>query len=85
MRAGFEDYRAAPIDLEHDRADRDKKVRVPTLVLWGGGRAPQASDMIGVWKERCERVEGRAVPDSGHYIPEEQPQAVIDAIVKFVR
>ena len=87
MRAGFEDYRAgATIDLEHDGADRDTKVAVPTLVLWGeaGGRRPQAPDMLAVWKERCVHVEGRAVLGSGHFIPEEQPAAVIDAILKFV-
>ena len=86
MRAGFEDYRAgASIDLEHDGADRDKKVAVPTLVLWGdaGGRRPQVPDMLGVWKERCEHVEGHPVPGSGHFIPEEQPAAVVDAVLKF--
>jgi len=86
MRAGFEDYRAgATIDLEHDGADRDRKVAAPTLVLWGeaGGRRPQVPDMLGVWKERCERVEGHPVPGSGHFIPEEKPAAVIDAILKF--
>jgi haloacetate dehalogenase len=87
MRAGFEDYRAgATIDLEHDGADRDKKVAVPTLVLWGeaGGRRPQVPDMLGIWKERCEQVVGHAVPGSGHFIPEEQPTAVVDAILTFV-
>jgi haloacetate dehalogenase len=85
MRASFEDYRAgATIDLEHDGADRDRKVTVPTLVLWaGGGRPSPASDMLGVWRARCEQVEGHAVADSGHFIPEEQPAAVIDALVKF--
>jgi pimeloyl-ACP methyl ester carboxylesterase len=84
MRAGFDDYRAATVDIEHDAADRGRKVRAPTLVLWGAGRTPQAPDMLGVWKERCERVEGWVVADSGHFIPEEQPQAVIDAILKYV-
>ena len=84
MRAGFEDYRAgATIDLEHDAADRGKKVAAPTLVLWGANRTPQSADMLGVWKARCERVEGYAVPECGHFIPEEQPAAVIDAILKF--
>jgi haloacetate dehalogenase len=86
MRAGFEDYRAgATIDLEHDGADRDKKVAVPTLVLWGdaGGRRPQVPDMLGVWKERCEHVEGHPVSGSGHFIPEEQPAAVVEAVLKF--
>lgn len=85
MRAAFEDYRAGgTIDLEHDATDRYKKVRVPTLVLWGGSRQAQDTDMLGVWKARCENVTGYAIPDCGHFIPEEQPAAVIDAILKFV-
>ena len=84
MRAAFDDYRAgATTDLEHDGADRDKKVTAPTLVLWGEGRAAQAQDMLAAWKARCERVEGGPVAGSGHFIPEEQPQAVIDALVRF--
>ncbi len=84
MRAGFEDYRAGgSIDLEHDGADRHRKVAVPTLVLWGADRTSQAADMLGVWKARCEHVEGHAVPDCGHFIPEEQPAAVIDAVLAF--
>jgi pimeloyl-ACP methyl ester carboxylesterase len=87
MRAGFEDYRAgATLDLEHDAADRDIQVSVPTLVLWGeSGRTPQAPDMLGVWKARCTKVEGRAIADCGHYLPEEQPEAVLQSILAFVR
>jgi pimeloyl-ACP methyl ester carboxylesterase len=85
MRAGFEDYRAAAtIDLEHDAADRGEKVRVPVLVLWGEGRAPQATDMLAVWKARCESVEGHGIPDCGHFIPEEQPAVLAGAIQSFV-
>jgi len=85
MRAAFDDYRAGgTIDLEHDAADRHKKIGAPTLVLWGGSRMTQSADMLGVWKERCERVEGHAIADCGHFIPEEQPAAVIQAILKFV-
>lgn len=84
MRAAFDDYRAgAGIDLEHDAADRDRRIAVPTLVLWGTGRTPQAADMLAVWRARCENVTGWPVEHSGHFIPEEQPQAVVDAILKF--
>jgi haloacetate dehalogenase len=86
MRAGFEDYRAGgTTDLEHDRADRGRKVAAPTLVLWGADRMAQSVDMLGVWRARCERVEGWAVPECGHFIPEEQPAAVIDAVLRFSR
>jgi haloacetate dehalogenase len=85
MRAAFEDYRAgATTDLQHDGADRHRKIAARTLVLWGGGgRAAQVPDMVGIWTPRCEHVEGYPIADSGHFIPEEQPAAVIDAIVKF--
>jgi pimeloyl-ACP methyl ester carboxylesterase len=84
MRAAFDDYRAGGgIDLEHDAADRDRKVGVPTLVLWGANRTAQSADMLGVWTARCERVEGFAVPECGHFLPEEQPATVVNAIVKF--
>ncbi len=84
VRGALEDYRAgATIDLEHDAADRDRLVQAPTLVLWGAGRAPQAADMLGVWKARCQRVEGHVVEGSGHFIPEERPEAVVAAILAF--
>ncbi len=85
MRAGFEDYRAgATVDLEHDGADRDKKIAAPTLVLWGQGRRAQANDMLGVWRARCAAaVEGFSVPGCGHFIPEERPEVVIEAVLKF--
>lgn len=86
MRAAFEDYRAgATTDLEHDASDRHKTISVPTLVLWGAaGRPPQAADMLSVWKPRCERVEGYGISDCGHFIAEEQPAALLDAILNFV-
>jgi haloacetate dehalogenase len=85
MRAAFDDYRAgATIDLEHDAADRDRKVGVPTLLLWGAARQSQVPDMLGTWRARCDTVEGFGVPDCGHFIPEERPAAVVEAILRFV-
>jgi haloacetate dehalogenase len=87
MRAAFDDYRAgATLDLEQDGADRDRKVEAPTLVLWGRSAGTmQAADMLAVWRARCVRIEGREIPDCGHFIPEEQPEALVEAILRFVR
>ena len=52
-------------------------------MLWGASRTAQSTDMLAVWRPRCERVEGRAVPECGHFIPEERPAAVIDAVLGF--
>ena len=47
-----EDYRAAAsIDLEHDKADLDKKIACPVLALWGA-KAPMGRlyDVLSIWR-----------------------------------
>lgn len=83
-----EDYRAAAtIDLVHDRASRaaGDKVRCPMLVLWGDqGKIEAWYDALAVWREYCSApVTGHSVP-SGHYLPEEAPDAVIRTLMDFL-
>ena len=50
-----EDYRAgASIDLQHDKADLDKKIQCPLLTLWGA-KAPMGRiyDVPAIWRERA--------------------------------
>jgi haloacetate dehalogenase len=82
----LEDYRAgASIDLEHDRADVDRKVEAPTLVVWGArgvvGRRPESP--LDVWRERATDVRGTAV-DAGHFLIEERPAEVLDLLEGFL-
>ena len=83
-----EDYRAAAsIDLEHDRADREagRKVTQPLQVLWGAnGIIGKCFDPITEWKRVAVNVRGGATP-SGHYIPEEAPEALLAAALPFLR
>jgi haloacetate dehalogenase len=79
-----EDYRAgAGIDLEHDEADHQagRKIAAPTLVMWGRrshtGRF-YGGDLLSIWREAASDVTGGPL-DTGHYLAEEAPQAVIDA------
>src|SRR5262245_24933316 len=72
-----EDYRAAAsIDLEHDKADLDKKIACPTLALWGA-KAPMGRlyDVLAIWKERATSVTGRSLP-AGHNLQEDAPELV---------
>ena len=84
IHASCEDYRAAAsVDLEHDRADVDVKVTCPLLVLWGGrGFVNRTYDVLAVWREHATQVEGRAL-DCGHFLPEEQPEAVASELERF--
>ncbi len=78
------DYRAcATSDFEMDRADKDRKIATPLLVLWGG-RGPNRSDeFISVWRQYASRIEGFEGLPSGHYMQEEVPDLVYDHFVKF--
>jgi haloacetate dehalogenase len=84
IRATCDEYRAgASIDLDHDRADRGKKVEMPLLILWGR-RSGQGSgyDMLAVWRDHATDVSGHAI-DSGHFIPEERPDETCRALRDF--
>jgi haloacetate dehalogenase len=82
-----EDYRAsATIDLEHDRADRaaGRRITQPLQVLWGAqGIIERCFDALAAWRAVADDVRGRALP-CGHYIPEEAPQALLDAALPFL-
>jgi haloacetate dehalogenase len=83
-----EDYRAAAtIDLEHDRASRaeGRKVQCPLLALWGAkGRIEAWYDALAIWREfSAGPVTGGAVA-SGHYLPEEAPDEVLERLDGFL-
>jgi haloacetate dehalogenase len=84
IRATCAEYRAgASIDLEHDRADRGRKLTMPLLVLWGE-RSSQGSgyNVLTVWREHAEIVSGHGI-DSGHFLPEEAPEETYRALRGF--
>ncbi|KAA0969671.1 alpha/beta hydrolase [Aureimonas fodinaquatilis] len=85
IHAACEDYRAgATLDRAMDEKDRaaGKKVRAPTLVLWGDVAVPSTSDVMEVWQRWCEDITGKAL-DSGHFLVEEAPDAVLAEFLGF--
>ena len=89
MRAGFEYYRAFNEDAEQNKAlVNQSKLQIPVLVLAGDlypafrGDVPGNPVLNGV-KALAENVNGTVVPLSVHWIPEEQPQFVIEQLAKF--
>ncbi len=85
IHAMCEDYRAAAgIDLAHDRADLARRIACPLLVLWGAkGVVERSYDVLEVWRERAERVTGRALP-CGHFLPEEAPEETLTELLTFL-
>ncbi len=85
IHAMCEDYRAAAtIDLEHDRADAARRIDCRVHVLWGErGVVHRLFAPLADWRAKCARkVTGRALP-TGHYIPEEAPEALAAELEGF--
>ena len=85
IHASCEDYRAgASIDLDHDAADRDRKISCPLLALWGEhGDMHRLYNVLDTWRERASNVSGKPVP-SGHFIAEEIPDILLAELNKFL-
>jgi haloacetate dehalogenase len=85
IHASCEDYRAAAsIDLEHDAADRERKLGCPLLALWGERGVPhRCHDVLAVWRDYAGDVRGRALP-AGHFLAEEQPEETAEELLAFL-
>ena len=85
LHAACEDYRAAAgIDLAHDRADADRRVSCPLLVLWGSrGLVGRTYDVLATWRAKANDVRGQAL-EGGHFLPEENPAATLAALQGFL-
>ncbi len=77
IHASCEDYRAAAsIDIDHDDADKSRKLAPPILALWAKhGVIETCFDALALWNKRADRVEGEAL-DATHYMAEEIPEEI---------
>ena len=81
-----EDYRAgASIDLVHDAADLEQKIRCPLNVLWAeNGAMDRLYDVLAIWRERGTQVEGKGMP-GGHNMQEGAPNELLAELRRFLR
>ena len=88
MRAGFEHYRAFPQDAIQNQNYSKTKLTMPVLAL-GAGYIPALGGNITMqtivygMKILAQNVAGITVPNSGHFIPEEQPDVVVKLLNNF--
>ncbi len=82
LRGGFEHYRAFPVDAGHNGAYSRTKLPMPVLTLAGehsvGDRLEEAIKPI------AEHVRGVVFERCGHYLAEEQPEAVSAELLRFL-
>ena len=81
MRAGFEYYRAFPIDAEQIK--EYSKVKLPMPVLALGGENSFGTAPLDSMQSISTNVRGGIVPLSGHWIAEENPKFLIEQLFNF--
>lgn len=87
VHAMCEDYRAgASVDRHLDLADKSSGARVsaPLLFVWSKHGFPAATgDPLGLWQAWATTLSGAEI-DSGHFMPEENPDALLTAVLPFL-
>jgi haloacetate dehalogenase len=83
IHAGCEDYRAgATIDLAHDGAGNER-IHCPVLVLWSAEGIGSSYDVLSIWQQQADAVQGRAL-DCGHFLAEERPAETASELTSFL-
>ncbi|MGW7657675.1 alpha/beta fold hydrolase [Streptomyces tendae] len=75
-------YRAVLEDIEQNTPLMQKKIDVPVLAL--GGEVGSAPDLHESMQPLGRNVRGGVIAGSGHYIPEEEPEALAREISDFI-
>ena len=75
-------YRAAFTSIAQTEKLTQAKVRVPVVAL-GGSRNGLGAKVGEMVRLVAEQVEAHTLPDSGHFTPEEQPDAVVKHILSM--
>jgi len=86
IHAFCEDFRAGEgADKQALLADEaaGKKLISPTLVLWSAEHFPAQPSLLELWAQWALDLRGEAI-DSGHYLAEEAPDAVLKALDGFL-
>jgi haloacetate dehalogenase len=85
--ASCADYRAAAstdLAVDDETFAAGQKVDCPVLALWGTqGFVGRGYEPLAVWRQYAGDVRGTALP-TGHFLPEEAPELVIEALRDFL-
>ena len=86
VEATLADYRTA-FEVDRPRWEQEnkegKRLQVPIYLLWGAYGNLGNQPVLDLWREVAQDVRGAAVPECSHWIPEEQPEATVDHILRF--
>lgn len=82
LRAGFELYRAFPEDERRFAEFMKKKLRMPVLAL--AGDKSNGMTELSMARELANDVRGGVAPETGHWLPDENPDFLTRQLLEFL-
>ena len=81
MSRGFGYYRAVSESAAQNREFSKSRLTMPTLAL--GGQTAAGDSLRQSMQALAVSVEGGVLPDCGHFMMEEQPEALAQELLRF--
>ncbi|MFI2207536.1 alpha/beta fold hydrolase [Streptomyces sp. NPDC020192] len=82
LRASFDYYRATDDNIAQNNRRKQHPLTMPVLSAAGArGQGERLGDLLGPVAERLDSI---VLPDCGHYVPEERPDALLDHLLPFL-
>ncbi|WP_370467668.1 alpha/beta fold hydrolase [Streptomyces capoamus] len=82
LRASFDYYRALDEVMEQSARRKQRKITMPVLAV--AGAASLGDGLEQEVRLFAEDVTARVIPGCGHFVPEEAPEALLDALSTFL-
>jgi pimeloyl-ACP methyl ester carboxylesterase len=84
LRAGLSYYRAIPRDIADNQAiSANFKLPMPVLALGGDSAWGRRMEVVESLRRMATDVRGGVIENCGHWMPEEQPAALLEQLLAF--
>ncbi len=84
LRSGFAYYRNIPRDIADNAAGaKDFKLPMPVLALGGANSWGRGLEVVESLRRLATDVRGGIIENCGHWMPEEQPEALLEQLLAF--
>jgi pimeloyl-ACP methyl ester carboxylesterase len=82
LRGSFEIYRAFPEIIAQNEQRKNRRLTMPVLAI--GGAESSGEGAANTMKLVADDVQGVVLPEAGHWVAEQAPEALLDAMTKFL-
>jgi pimeloyl-ACP methyl ester carboxylesterase len=82
LRGSFASYRAIDVSIAQNEKRKQRKLTLPVLAI-GGGKA-LGEGVANTMRLVADNVESKIIPASGHWVAEEAPDQLLEALKPFL-